>query len=115
MTTRSKRSSSARESLSRNAASRCGEHEHVGRRVAPAGTRTEVHRRDELEPGREERLALRARDRDDAVLERLPQRLERRPLELRQLVEQQDAVVREARLARPRAGAAADDRRVEAL
>ena len=52
-----------------------------------------------------------AGDRDDAVLERLAQRLERRPLELRQLVEEQDAAMREARLTRPRAGAAADDRR----
>ena len=83
----------------------------LGRRVAAAGARTEVHRRDELEARREERLALHPCDRDDAVLERLPQRLERGPLELGQLVEQQDAAMGEARLARPRPGAAADDRR----
>ena len=83
----------------------------LGRRVAAARTGAQVHRRHELEPSREERLALHPRDRDDAVLERLPERLEGRSLELRQLVEQQDAVVREARLARPRSGAAADDRR----
>ena len=50
-------------------------------------------------------------DRDDAVLERLPQRLEHRPRELGQLVEQQDAAMREARLAGSRHGTAADDRR----
>ena len=111
VTTRSKRSRSARESLSRNAASRCGEHEH-----SAAGSPRPAHGHrfivaDELEPGREERLARRPRDRDDAVLERLPQRLERGPLELGQLVEQQHAAMREARLAGPRPGAAADDRR----
>ena len=41
----------------------------------------------------------------DAVLERLAQRLEHRPCELRELVEEEHAVVREARLARPRRGA----------
>ena len=100
MTTRSKRSTSARESLSRNAASRCAEQEQVERRIAAAAAGAEVHRRDELEASREERHALRARDADDAVLERLAERLERGPQELRQLVEQQHAAVREARLAR---------------
>ena len=83
----------------------------LGRRVAAAGTGAEVHRRHELESSREERLALHPCDRDDAVLERLPKRLERRPLELRQLVEKQDSVMGKARLARTRPGAAADDRR----
>ena len=45
---------------------------------------------------------------DAAVLERLAQRLERRPRELGQLVEEQDAVVGEGRLARARLRAAAD-------
>ena len=52
-----------------------------------------VERPHELEARREERLALRAGDRDHAVLERLSQRLERRAIELRQLVEQQHAAV----------------------
>ena len=39
-------------------------------------------------------------DGDDAVLERLAERFEHGPRELRQLVEQQDAAVREACLAR---------------
>ena len=51
------------------------------------------------------------RDRDDAVLERLPQRLEHGPRELGQLVEQQDTAMREARLSGPWHSAAADDRR----
>jgi hypothetical protein len=79
------------------------------RRIASARARTWVHRRDELKPGRKQRLALHPCDRDDAVLERLPKRLERGPLELGQLVEQQDAVMREARLTWARPGAAADD------
>ena len=62
-------------------------------------TRAEVHRRDESESRREERMPADTRNRHDAVLERLPQRLEHRPRELRQLVEQEDAAVREARLA----------------
>ena len=46
--------------------------------------------------------ALRPRDPHAALLERLAQRLERGPRELRQLVEEQHAVLREARLARGR-------------
>ena len=51
---------------------------------------------------------LAAHDRDVAVLERLAQRLQARPGELRQLVEEQDAVVGERRLARLRRVRAAD-------
>ena len=83
----------------------------LGRRVSPAGTGTEVHRRHELESSREERLALHPCDGDDTVLERLSKCLERRPLELGQLVEKQDSMMGKARLARTRPGAAADDRR----
>ena len=54
-------------------------------------------------------------DRDDAVLERLPKRLERGPLELGQLVEKQDAVMGEARLARTRPGPPPTIAAVEAL
>ena len=101
MTTRSKRSSSARESLSRKARRRCGEHEHSAE-GSPRPAQGQIHRRDELKSGRKERLALHPCDRDDAVLERLAERLERRALELRQLVQEQDASVRETCLARPR-------------
>ena len=111
VTTRSKRSSSARESLSRYAAKPLPRARALRGRIATRAARAEVHRRDELKAGREDRAAGGARDRDDAVLERLAQRLERRPRELRQLVEQQDAAMREARLAGTDARAAADDRR----
>ena len=77
----------------------------LGRRIAARAARTEVHRRDELEPRREDGPPADARDADDAVLERLAQRLERGPLELGELVEQQHAAMREADLARPRARA----------
>ena len=50
-------------------------------------------------------------DRDDAVLERLAQRLEHGPRELGQLVHQQHAAVGEARLAGPRHRTTAHDRR----
>ena len=52
-----------------------------------------------------------ARDRDLAVLERLPQRIEHARIELRQLVEKQHAVVGERNLAGPGADAAAGQRR----
>ena len=54
----------------------------------------------------------RARDRDAPFLERLPQHFEHAAIELRHLVEKQHAVVRERDLARPRNGAAADERDV---
>src|SRR5581483_9734410 len=81
------------------------------RRVAAGAARTEVHRRDELEPRGIDSSTLDPRHADDAVLERLAQRLERRAHELGQLVEQQHASVRQADLTRPWAAAAADDRR----
>ena len=71
----------------------------VGRRIAAGAARTEVHRRDELEARREHRPPADARDADDAVLERLPQRLERGPLELGELVEDEHAAMSEADLA----------------
>ena len=55
--------------------------------------------------------ALAAHDRDAAVLERLAQRLERGARELRELVEEQDAVVGQAGLAGRRDRAAADEAR----
>ena len=72
-------------------------------RIAPRPARTEVHRRNELEPGRERRPPSDPRDADDTVLERLAERLERGPLELGELVQDEHAPVREADLARPRA------------
>ena len=83
----------------------------LDRRVAAPAARAQVHGSDELEARRVHGLALDAGDRDRAVLERLAERLERRARELRQLVEEQHAVVRERRLAGSRAGPAADDRR----
>jgi hypothetical protein len=79
--------------------------------IAPRPARAEVHRPDELEAGREPHRSGRARDADLAVLEWLAERLEHGPLEFGQLVEEEDAAVREARLARPEPRAAADDRR----
>ena len=83
----------------------------IGRGIAARTAGAEVHRRDELEPGREDRPASDPRDADEAVLERLAERLERGPLELRELVEDEHTPVREADLARLRPGPAADERR----
>src|SRR5436309_14979168 len=72
---------------------------------------SEVDRGNQLEPGREERATCGPRDTDDAVLERLAERLEGRPRELGELVEEEHAQMGEARLAGTDAGAAADHRR----
>ena len=77
----------------------CGRAGAAGR-VALAAAGAEVHRRDQLEAGREDRAAVGAGDADDAVLERLAQRLQHRALELGELVQQQHAAMRQARLAR---------------
>ena len=77
-------------------------------RVAPPTAGAEVHRRDELEARREDASPLDAGDADDAVLERLAQRLERGPLKLDELIEEQHAAVGERRLAGARARSAAD-------
>ena len=76
----------------------------LGCRISSARTRAEVHRRDELKASREERLPVGAGDRDQPVLERLPQSFERRPLKLRQLVEEEDTAMGKARLAGARSG-----------
>jgi len=49
--------------------------------------RARIHRRHELEPGREDRRSPDSRDRNLAVFERLAERLQRTPIELRKLVE----------------------------
>ena len=54
---------------------------------------------DQHEPGRIYRRVIRACDRDATLLERLAQRLQRRPRELRELVQEQHAVVGQDRLA----------------
>ncbi len=75
--------------------------------------RARVHRRDELEAGRERSSARPdPDDRDAALLERLAERLEHVPVELRQLVEEQDAVVGQGHFAGRQARAAADHARV---
>ena len=67
----------------------------------PAAAR--VRGGDERDARREDHDALGADDRHAAVLQRLAQRLERRPGELGELVEEEHAVVGERRLARRRA------------
>ena len=81
-------------------------------RVAVPAARAGVHRRDELEAGREDDRPPDPRDRDPALLQRLAQRLQRGPVELGQLVEEEHAVVREGDLARRHPRPAADERRV---
>ena len=70
-----------------------------------------VHGSDELKTSREQGVPTDARDRDDAVLQRLAEGLEHRTRELRELVEQKHAAVGERDLTGSRAGAASDDRR----
>jgi NAD(P)-dependent dehydrogenase (short-subunit alcohol dehydrogenase family) len=55
--------------------------------IAPGAARAQVHRRDEQDSRREDALTLDAAHRQVPVLERLPERLERRALELPELVE----------------------------
>ena len=80
-------------------------------RIAAGAAGAQVHRPDELEARRERRAAADARDRDDAVFERLPQRLEGGTRKLGELVEQEDAAVRERDLARARRRPAANQGR----
>src|SRR5690606_31829118 len=80
-------------------------------RAAVVAARAGVHRGDQQEVGREVDRGARACDRDASLLERLAQTLERLAPELRQLVEEQHTAVREADLARPRLGPAAEDAR----
>jgi hypothetical protein len=82
-----------------------------GRRIASPAAGTEIHGPDEDEARREDRLPGGACDRDCALLERLTERLERRAVELGELVEEEDSVVREACFSRPRPGSAAHDGR----
>jgi hypothetical protein len=79
--------------------------------VAAVAAGAGVHRRDEQELGRHRHRLARASDRDDAVLERLAQRFEHVATELRQLVEEQHAVVRQRHLAGANVGPAAEQAR----
>ena len=100
-TGRAARGRASRGSAASAAASSCSA--RPDRRGAPHGQRFIVA--DELEARREHGPPGHARDRDHTVLERLPQRLERRPLRTPATRRGEHAVVREARLARPRAAA----------
>ena len=77
-------------------------------RIAEVAAGTGIHRRGEHEARRIAQAHRGARDRHDAVLHRLAQHLEHVLAELGKLVQEQHAAVREAHLARPRIGAAAD-------
>ena len=107
-TARSKRSRRARDSLPIRGEPLRGTTALDGR-IAPRTARAHVHRADELEASREESVSSDAGDRDDAVLERLPERLEDGARELRQLVEEEHAVMGERDFAGPRTRAATDD------
>ena len=79
-------------------------------RLARVAARTRIHRRDELKSCRKLGGAPRARNDDHSAFEGLAQRLQHVARELRQLVEKQNAEVREGQLAGTQ-GAAADDGR----
>jgi hypothetical protein len=77
-------------------------------RIGAVSAGARVHRRHQDEVGREGRGPQRPADRHAAVLQGLAQHLQRLAVELRQLVEEQDALVRQADLAGLRDAAAAD-------
>ncbi len=70
-----------------------------------------VHRRDQHEAGGVGDAVIGAGDRDLAVLERLPQRVQHARIELRQFVEEQHALMGQRNLTRLGADAAAGQRR----
>ena len=63
--------------------------------VAEPAARARVHRRDELERGRKRERPAAARDGYAPLFEGLAQRLEHVPAVLRQLVQEEDAAMRE--------------------
>ncbi len=104
------RSASAPVSFASYARTEAGSHvQSPDRAPTPAGTG--VGRRHELKPAGELERVARADDAHRPVLQRLAQRLQRAAAELRQLVEEQDAVVGERHLTRARRVAAADQPR----
>jgi hypothetical protein len=78
--------------------------------MSEVAARARVRGRDELHLGRETRPLARALQPDLALLQRLPQALEHRPCELRELVEEQHAAVRARDLAGSQRRAAAEQR-----
>jgi len=80
-------------------------------RIPPRPTRAQIHRSYEHKAGGKDDPTGDAGHGDCAVLERLAQGFDRGPNELSQLVEQEHAVMREARLAGPRPDSTAYDRR----
>jgi hypothetical protein len=66
------------------------------------GTRTRIHRAHQLKVRRKRQRAVHPRDSHDAVLQRLPQHLDRARLKLRQLVQEQHPPIRQRNLARMR-------------
>ncbi len=108
-TCRSMRSSSGPEIRPRYAAMRSGVQRHGAERSPRWPHGTGIHRGHELEARGELRLARRPRNHDVPGFERLAQHFEHAAVELRQLVEEQHAVVRERDLARPRVAAATDE------
>ena len=70
-------------------------------RVAKVPARARIHRGDQHEPRGKGAGARGTRNRDGAVLHRLAQDLQRPSRELRQLVQEQHSVMREADLTRP--------------
>src|SRR5436190_24254290 len=70
-----------------------------------------VHRRDQLDPRRKGHMGVGTRHADVPGLERLAQRIEDWALEFGQLVEEQNAQMREAALAGPDLQPASDQRR----
>src|SRR4029079_17937766 len=81
----------------------------LDRRITTRAAWAHVHRADELEASWEERVPSDARYRDHPILEWLPQRLEDRARELRQLVEKEHAMMREGDLARTGGRPTTDD------
>jgi hypothetical protein len=69
-----------------------------------------IHGGDKLEARREAHMRVGARDHGTARLDRLPQRIENGPRELRQLVEEENAEMGKADLARLHVQTAADQR-----
>ena len=84
----------------------------VAARIVAIAARTGIQRRDEHEVGGKGAAREGPADRHDAVFEWLAENFERRAVELGKLVEKQDAVVREADLARRGHRSATDQSRV---
>ena len=83
----------------------------VEARISAGAAGAEVHRADEAEVGREVCTTACSHDRDNTILERLPQGLEHRARELGELVEEEHSAMREADLAGPGDRTASDDGR----